>query len=46
MTVPWKASDALHEAGVDHAVAIEAFIRRVEAGQSGSTGTASSWPMR
>ena len=33
MTVPWKASDALREAGVDHAVAIEAFIRRVEAGQ-------------
>jgi TrwC relaxase/AAA domain len=33
MTVPWKASDALREAGVDHAVAIEAFIRRAEAGQ-------------
>ena len=33
MTVPWKASDALREASVDHAVAIEAFIRRVEAGQ-------------
>jgi hypothetical protein len=33
MTVPWKASDALREAGVDHAVAIEAFIRRVAAGQ-------------
>jgi hypothetical protein len=33
MTVPWKASDALREAGVDHAVAIEAFIRRVESGQ-------------
>jgi hypothetical protein len=33
MTVPWKASDALRVAGVDHAVAIEAFIRRVEAGQ-------------
>jgi hypothetical protein len=33
MTVPWKASDALREAGVDHAVAIEAFIRRVETGQ-------------
>ena len=33
MTVPWKASDALRAAGVDHAVAIEAFIRRAEAGQ-------------
>jgi hypothetical protein len=33
MTVPWKASDALREAGVDHAVAIEAFIRRVDTGQ-------------
>ena len=33
MTVPWKASGALRQAGVDHAVAIEAFIRRVEAGQ-------------
>ena len=33
MTVPWKASAALREAGVDHAVAIEAFIKRVEVGQ-------------
>ena len=33
MTVPWKASDPLRDAGVDQAVAIEAFIRRVEAGQ-------------
>jgi hypothetical protein len=28
MTVPWKASGPLREAGVDHAVAIEAFLRR------------------
>lgn len=28
MTVPWKASGPLREAGVDHAVALEAFLRR------------------
>ncbi len=33
MTVPWKSSDALRDAGVDHAVAIDAFLRRVEKGQ-------------
>jgi hypothetical protein len=33
MTVPWKASDALRAADVDHAIAIETFIRRVDAGQ-------------
>ena len=33
MTVPWKASAALQDAGVDHAVAIEAFLKRVERGQ-------------
>ena len=33
MTVPWKSSAALRDAGVDQAVAIDAFLKRVESGQ-------------
>jgi nucleoid DNA-binding protein len=33
MTVPWRSAAALRDAGVDQAVAIEAFLRRVANGQ-------------
>jgi TrwC relaxase/AAA domain len=33
MTVPWRATDALKDAGVDQALAIDAFVRRVQTGQ-------------
>ena len=33
LTVPWRATEPLKEADVDHAVAIDAFLRRVEKGQ-------------
>ena len=33
MTVPWKSSAALRDAGVDQAVAIDAFLKRVETGK-------------
>jgi HEPN domain-containing protein len=33
MTVPWRSTDALRDAGVDQAVAIEAFLRRVAKGR-------------
>ena len=33
MTVPWRASAALRDAGVDHAVAIDAFLKRVDDGK-------------
>ena len=33
MTVPWKPADALRNAGVDHALAIAAFLNRVEKGK-------------
>jgi hypothetical protein len=33
LTVPWRATAPLREAGVDHAVAIEAFIRRAQTGE-------------
>lgn len=33
MTVPWKSSAALRDAGVDQALAIDAFLKRVETGK-------------
>jgi len=33
MTVPWKSSAALRDAGVDQALAIDAFLKRVETGR-------------
>jgi hypothetical protein len=33
MTVPWKSAAALRDAGLDQALAIDAFLRRVEKGQ-------------
>ena len=33
MTVPWRATQPLRDAGVDEALAVEAFVRRVQTGK-------------